>query len=164
MNVFMPVCPSAWNNSASTGWILIKFGIWRFFIKLWRQLKFHWNLTLITVLYMKTHKHLWWYLAEFSLEWEMFQTKVVQKIKTHIVCSIFFSRKSCRLWDSVEKHFRYGQATDDNMTHVHCMLDTSGYTYTPTHTEYVILIAFPQQTMVERTPLNVTLHVHCLSC
>ena len=31
---------------------------------------------------MKAYVHL--YLAEFFLEWEMFQTKVVQKIKTHI--------------------------------------------------------------------------------
>jgi hypothetical protein len=28
------------------------------------------------------------YLAEFFLELEMFQTKVVKKIKTHILCSI----------------------------------------------------------------------------
>jgi len=33
----------------------------------------------------------------------MFQTKVVEEIKTHILCSVtFFFRKSCRLWD-VEK-------------------------------------------------------------
>jgi len=29
----------------------------------------------------------------------MFQTKVVNKIKTHTFCSVtFFFRKSCRLW------------------------------------------------------------------
>jgi len=33
----------------------------------------------------------------------MFQTKVVEKIKTHILCSITFFRKSCSLWDNVEK-------------------------------------------------------------
>jgi len=26
--------------------------------------------------------------------------------------------------DNVEKYSRNGQATDDNMTHAHCMLDT----------------------------------------
>ena len=38
------------------------------------------------------------YLAQFFLEWEMFQTQVVEKIKTHILCSVtfFFFRKSCR--------------------------------------------------------------------
>jgi len=55
----------------------------------------------------------------------MFQTKVVYKIKTHILCSVtFFSRKSCRLWDNVEKYGGAGQPTDDNMAHAHCMLDT----------------------------------------
>jgi len=30
------------------------------------------------------------YLAHFFLEWEMFQTKVVKKIKTLILCSVTF--------------------------------------------------------------------------
>jgi len=34
---------------------------------------------------------------------------------------------------------------------------------TNTHSEYVILIAFPQQLMVIRTHCNVTLHGPCLS-
>jgi hypothetical protein len=68
--------------------------------------------------------HLWKYHAGFFLEWEMFQTKVVQKIKPHILCSIiFFSRISFRLWDNVGKYARVGQATDDNMAHEHCTLD-----------------------------------------
>jgi hypothetical protein len=45
------------------------------------------------LLYMKTHVHLW-YLAQFFLQWETFQTKVVEKIKTHALCSVrFFSPK-----------------------------------------------------------------------
>jgi hypothetical protein len=39
---------------------------------------------------MKTYVQ---YLAEFVLEWEMFQTKFVQKIKTHILYSITFFPK-----------------------------------------------------------------------
>jgi hypothetical protein len=34
----------------------------------------------------------------------MFRTKVVEKIKTHILCSVTLFRKSCRLWDNVEKY------------------------------------------------------------
>jgi len=60
----------------------------------------------------------------------MLQTKVVEKIKTHILCSVFVFRKSCRLWDNVEKYFGAGQATDDNMAHAHCMLDVQGYKHT----------------------------------
>jgi len=75
-------------------------------------------------LYMKTNIHFLSYLAQFFLEWEMFQTKVVQKIKTHILCSVTFPQISCRLWDNVEKYCRAGQATDGNMTLAQCTLDT----------------------------------------
>ena len=35
---------------------------------------------------------------------------------------------------------------------------------TDTHSEPVIFIAYPPVTMFTRTPLNVTLYIHCLSC
>jgi len=54
----------------------------------------------------------------------MFQTKVVEKIKTHTLCSVTFIKKSCHLWDNVEKYCRAGQATDDNMARAHCVLDS----------------------------------------
>jgi hypothetical protein len=41
--------------------------------------------------------------------------KVVEKIKTHILCSIKFFRKYYGLWDNVEKYGRARQATDDNI-------------------------------------------------
>jgi hypothetical protein len=72
---------------------------------------------------MKTDVHFLSYLAQLFLEWERFQAKVVEKIKTHILCSIPFSLKSCRLWDNVEKPSRAEEATDDNMAHTLCMLD-----------------------------------------
>jgi len=58
------------------------------------------------------------------LEGEIFQGKVVQKIKTHSLCSITFSRKSCRLWDNVGKYCRAGHSSDDNTALAHCMLET----------------------------------------
>jgi len=42
------------------------------------------------VLYVKTNIHFWSHLAQFFLEWEMFQKKIVKKIKTHILCSVIF--------------------------------------------------------------------------
>jgi hypothetical protein len=45
----------------------------------------------------------------------MFQTKDVQKIKTHILCSVSVFKKSYRLWDTVERYGRDSQATDDNI-------------------------------------------------
>ena len=64
---------------------------------------------------MKTSIHLWFHLSQLLLEWEMFQTKVVEKIKTRVLCSITFPRKSCRLWENVEKYCTAGQATYYNI-------------------------------------------------
>jgi len=73
---------------------------------------------------MKTYVHLWQYLAELFLEWEMFETKYVGIIKTRILGSVtFFPRKSWRLWDNVEKYCTASQATWHNAAHAHCMLD-----------------------------------------
>ena len=83
---------------------------------------------------MKTNLHFWSYLAQLFLELEMFQTKVVEKIKTHILCSKTFFRQSCRLWGNVEKYCTAGRAEDGNMADARCMLDAYGYTHTHKHT------------------------------
>ena len=49
--------------------------------------------------------------------------KVVDKIKTHILSSITFLENRV-VYGDVEKYCRAGQATNNIMTHVHCMLDT----------------------------------------
>jgi hypothetical protein len=82
---------------------------------------------------MKTFSHLWQYLAELFLEWEMFDIKVVEKIKRHILCSATFSRKSCPLWDNVEKAGGSRDATD-TMAHARCMLGLHTPTFPGTHT------------------------------
>jgi hypothetical protein len=43
----------------------------------------------------------------------MFLTEIVEKTRTHILCSKIFSLKSGRLRDSVEKYGKARQATDD---------------------------------------------------
>jgi hypothetical protein len=45
----------------------------------------------------------WSYLAHFVLEWKMFQTNIVDKLKAHIILSINVFSKMCRFWDNVEK-------------------------------------------------------------
>jgi len=60
---------------------------------------------------------------------------------THFTFINFF-RKSCRLWDNVEKYSRAGQATRKNMAHPHLC-----------NTHY-----FSTTTFVPRTCLNVRLH------
>jgi len=44
---------------------------------------------------MATNTYFLSYLAQFFLDWEMFQTKVVEKIKTPILYSVTFFKKSC---------------------------------------------------------------------
>jgi hypothetical protein len=74
------------------GRIFMKFNVWVFTENLQRKFQFHSNTARITSTYIKTNVHLWSHIAQFILEWEMFQTKVVEKIETHILCSInFFS-------------------------------------------------------------------------
>ena len=47
---------------------------------------------------------LWSFLFQLFLEWEMFQTKDVEKIETSILRSETFSPKSCRIRDKVENY------------------------------------------------------------
>ena len=43
---------------------------------------------------MKTNINILSYFAHFFLEWEMFHTKVIEQIKTHILCSTIFFPKT----------------------------------------------------------------------
>jgi len=114
---------TALKKSTPTGWIFIKGDVWVLLDSLSRILKFHWNLTRITgTLHKDKHTFLIISRSVLLRKKKMFKTKVVDKIKTHILRPIFFFRKSCRLWDNVEKYCIAGQATDDNMVHAHCML------------------------------------------
>ena len=56
----------------------------------------------------------------------MFQTKAVEKLKTQILFSVpfFFSSKIVPFMRECGKYCRAGQATDDNMAHANCILDT----------------------------------------
>jgi hypothetical protein len=121
----MSVCPSA-HPYGTTLFPLDRFS-WKFVCEyfwtiFWRNSSFFKISQEWQVLYVKTNIHFWWYLTYFFIEWEMFQTKVVDKIKTHFVFNNCFLN-SCHLWDNVEKYYRARQATDDNTAHVHCMLD-----------------------------------------
>ena len=49
---------------------------------------------------------------------------LVEKIKTRILNSIIFFFFENRAVYEMEKCGRAGKATDDNMAHAHCMLDT----------------------------------------
>ena len=157
------VFPSLRNNSAPTERILKKIDIQVFFPKLVDcvqvLLKFDKDNEYFTCLRF----YVMIILAEFFLEWEMFQTKVVEKVKhTSYVQYFFFLRKWWLLWDKVEKYCTAGQATGDSIIrrmHVVCWITKA----INTDSESEILLAFPLQ-VVARTCLDVALCVYCLSC
>jgi hypothetical protein len=74
---------------------------------------------------------------------------------TPFIYNSFFFRRSCILWDNVEKYCTAGQATDGNMEHAHHMPK-----FTDTHSEYIILIAFPMQQRLYEQAL--ILHYMCI--
>jgi hypothetical protein len=82
---------------------------------------------------------------------------------THFVLNNIF-RKSCRLWDNVEKYCRPGQATDDSIIRrmrISCWIPKA----TNTHSEYVMLPPPPyarQQWLHDRTSLISYRYIACL--
>jgi hypothetical protein len=131
-----------------------------------------------------TLRYFWRFLPKFFLEWEMFQTKCAEKIKTHILYSITFFRKSHRLWDNVEK-CGDGGATNDvtirrirvacwmikaTCTYAHAHAHVPGYPRARTHAQACThrpiynTYCFSTAIMVSWTSLSVALYVHCLSC
>jgi len=109
---------------------------------------------------MKPTAHLLLYFPQFFLEWEMFQTKVSEKIKSHILCSItfFFFQKSFLLWDNVEKLCTAGQATDYNMRmRIACWI--------PRYTHRICnnYIPLQQWSHEHATMLRYDVYVYCLS-
>jgi hypothetical protein len=89
---------------------------------------------------METYVHLWKHLAEFFSELEMFQTKVVVKIKIYTLFSILFceNRAFYKIWENAEPE--RPQMTIRCMRSACCI--TKATNILP---KYVIVIAFPQQ-------------------
>jgi hypothetical protein len=112
---------------------------------------------------VKTDVHFSSHLAQFLLEREMFQTKVVEKIETHILCSTTFSRKSCLLCSIVEKYGEAGQATDNN-TIRHMRIACCIPKATNTHSQYVILLFHGNNGYANAPQCYVIRSLHCPSC
>ena len=100
---------------------------------------------------MKTDIDFWSYLAQFFLEWEMFQIKLVKKIKKHTLCSIFFPENRTFyeiMWNNIVE-------PDRPLCAWYLRLQTK-------HSEYVILLAFSLQKWLQGRALSVTLCRHAL--
>jgi hypothetical protein len=118
-----------------------------------------------------------------SLNSEMFQIKVVEKIKTHILYSLTFFWKTCAIWDHVEIHGTAREAADDNIamrvacwiskatrnkalpthsrTHAYALNNAPTYKPARIHKHKYVLLCFPTASLISRTRLDVRLYVHC---
>ena len=100
---------------------------------------------------MQTDIHLWSYLAQFFLEWETFQTKVVEKIKRHILCSVCPPPENRAVYETMCTNTV--EPDESQMTVWHMRTACWILKATDTHSEYVILPAFPlQQWLHGRAP------------
>ena len=102
---------------------------------------------------MKTNMRFWSYFVQFFLQLETFETKVVEKIKTHILCSITHFYKNRAVSEIMWKKYSTARHVTHNMAHTHCML--GNWCYRHTHSEYA--------TLITRARPSVMLHVNCLS-
>jgi hypothetical protein len=118
----MSLCPSAWNNSVTTGRILMVFDIWTFFENLPGKFVFDWNPTRITE---ALHEDVFTFMT--ISRWIILRMRNLwikscrENQNTYFMFSNVF-RKSCRLWDNVEKCDGAREAAD-NMEHARCTLD-----------------------------------------
>ena len=69
---FMSVCLSAWNNSAPTGRIFMKFDITNFLEKPVEKIQVSLKSDKNNGYFMNTNVHFWSHLARFVLGWKMF--------------------------------------------------------------------------------------------
>jgi hypothetical protein len=90
----------------------------------------------------------------------MFQTKVVEKIETHILRSIFFFLKFCLSWDVVGK---YVELERQHMTNGACAFH-AGYLSLETHTHNMWYLLLFHCNNGSLTRVIVALYAHFLSC
>jgi len=115
--------PSAWDHSAPTWRILMKFYIWEFFDDPSRNFEIHYNLKRTTGTLHEDRCRFFIISFSFLLRMKNISDKICRETQnTHFVFSDFFSKIlpfSKIMWKNVE----WGRP-QDNMAHAHCILDT----------------------------------------
>jgi hypothetical protein len=100
-------------------------------IKIWQELR---------VLKWKPI-HIFGHISCSFLEWEMLHARIEEKIKTPILCPIYFLQKSCRVWDNVENFLQ----PDRPQTAIWRMRIACWITKSTDYTQNIILIECPLQ-------------------
>ena len=129
LSVCLSVRQSPWDKSAPTGWNCVIFVYFSkicqentSFIKVWQEQRLLYN-----------GDQYIFSIISWSVPLRMRNVSDKgrrENRKKHILCSItFFFRKSCRLWDHVEKYCSAGQATIWRM-HISCCIPKNTHTHT----------------------------------
>ena len=160
----MSVRPCAWNNSTLTKRMCMKLDIWAFFGNLSRKFRFYLKPVTNNVYFTWRPIYIFGHIClSSSYNEKRFKKKPFRANQnTYFRFGIFFFFENRTIYEVMwQKCGRVWQATVDNIAHAHCLLDNQGYRHT---LRICITCYFSTATTFARTILNVTLHVHCLSC
>ena len=153
---------SAWKKQAPTGRIFIKYYIAVFFENLSRKLYFHQNRTGIKGILQEQTFTFLAISSPFILRMKNVSDKAVEKIKTHILCSITFFRKPRRyevMWKNIVEP-GWPETTRWRTRNACCINQA-----TNTHSLYATPSAFPlQQFLHEPTSVLRYTYIACLNC
>jgi hypothetical protein len=152
----MSISLSAWNNSTPTRRIFMKCFVSVFFfsqicpensscINIWQEYR-----------YITRRIFRWIFLRPRNVSGKRCRENHITRFMFHN-----FFRKSCCLWDNVEKYYIDREATHDNIIRrmrVACWITKA----TDTHSEYVILIAFHGDCFANAPQCYVYPYVACL--
>jgi hypothetical protein len=121
-------------------------------IKIWQERR---------VLDTKTNIDFISYLAQFSVEWETFQVKVLEKIKAHILYSIIFPFENRAVYEIMWKNI---VQSDRPQVAIWRMRIAYWITKASDTLRECNTYCFCTATVVKRMRLYVTFILHCLSC
>jgi hypothetical protein len=137
MSVCLSVYTSKWKDSSPSGRIFMKFDVSFFFENpstKFNFIKFFKSLSSILIYDI---------ISLNFLREEIFH-KPLRKSKTHVLRSISFLPKSCRLRDNVEKYSRACLATDCSIIRrlcITCLINSGTYI----QSEYATILAYAQK-------------------
>jgi len=163
IKIVMSVRPSAWNNSAPTGRILMTFYISGLSLKICRNNSSS-NLTGMTgTLHEK--------LCIFISCWILFRMRNVsgkscmESQNTYSTPNYLLFRKSCRLWDNGKNIVQSDRPQVTIWNDAQNMRIALGITKAKdTHSEFVTRFVFPWQQRLRERASMLRLYLHCCSC
>ena len=161
----LSICPSVFPQGTSRlplNEIFMKSDIWVLLKTMSRKFKFHGNRSRIRGYFTRRPVYIFKkYLAHFFLEWEMFHTKVAEKIKTHFVFGNFIFFKIVLFMRQRGKIFQTGAC--HRWKYCACALH-AGYLKLRIQTPRLCNThCSSTATMVARIRLSVALYLLCLS-